>query len=179
MATNWKLRRFSAWGLILATTAGTPPAAPPSDCLPEARLIDPAFERLVREGPRCGFFTRHGMQHRPPIASPHFGALTPYWAQEMSGLDLASESLDEHDSAHPEARSQTVPVGILDEGGLAASDSTRTALAPPERMPGAPGDLPGDPRCSSRQQLGKPPSRGSAHRGHLARAADRGRQPDS
>lgn len=82
-------------------------------------LLDPKIEKLFTGLNSCRFFTRHGFDSRSPIQSVAFGNLTPYWAQELSGLDLSKSFLEQYQKEQKINNTpmlQEVRIGIMDEG---------------------------------------------------------------
>ncbi len=90
-------------------------------------MLTPEVTKMLDGFNLCSFWNRHGMNHRPLLHTKQEGDLTPYWAQEMVGLDLSRSLLTKFGPHYPKQPLSPVNVGIIDEGLDARS-------IPPERL---------------------------------------------
>lgn len=64
----------------------------------------------------CDPFATEDLRFARPRISTAAGELSPYWAQEATGSDLAAELLDKWDSSHPNEKTRAVRTGVIDSG---------------------------------------------------------------
>jgi hypothetical protein len=151
---------------------------------PPGSPADAPAIHVIAAGAGCDpFLTEPASARRAPLSPDGYGKLTPNWAQEEVGSDLATELLDSYERRHPAQPTQAVPIGIIDVGmypsamppGKFISTAAACASAPASCRPPLGG---ADHGTSAANLVVSDPPIGTGTRARISRASSIGGTAD-